>query len=290
VASPQPNRVARLKRILRLFPILATLALTGLASSEAAPTAPAAAVAEAAAADRVEPAAISRWVPHVNAARRYAKKRTGEVSFVVQTGRRRWGYNKDMTAQTASVIKVMFLAAYLRRPGVRDRRLSNRERRLLGPMIRRSDNDAASEVSLILGPGPLKRLARRARMRDFAYTSPWGASRTSAPDQAHFMRNLRRYIPERHWGYARRLLSSIVPAQRWGVGRAEPPGWEVYFKGGWGLPPPNYGGLDHQVALLQHGRHRIGLAILTQGNPVRQYGDRTLEGVARRLLRGLPNP
>jgi len=231
-----------------------------------------------------------RWQPGVEEARKYAKSRTGSVSFVVDTGSRTWGFNRRMTAQTASTIKVMFMVTYLRRQPVRNRQLSRDEKRLLGLMIRRSDDIAATRVRDIVGPRAIKALARRAKMRDFVYNTVWGASRTSAPDQARFMKNLGRYVPERHWPFARRLLSTIVPSQSWGIGQVKPEGWKLYFKGGWGLPPPNYGGLDHQVALLQRGRRRIGVAILTQGNPVRQYGDRTLEGVARRLLRGLPNP
>ena len=63
-----------------------------------------------------------------------------------------------------------------------------------------------------------------------------------------------------------------------------PRGWALYFKGGWGS---GSGAVDHQVALLRRGKRRLSLAILTTGNPGHEYGKATLEGVARRLLRGL---
>lgn len=103
--------------------------------------------------------------------------------------------------------------------------------------------------------------------------------------QAFFLRRLRDYVPNRHWDFARRQLARIVERQRWGVGRVDLHGWKLYFKGGWGS---GSGAVDHQVALLGRGGYRIGLAILTEGNPSHAYGKETLEGVARRLLRGLP--
>jgi hypothetical protein len=75
-----------------------------------------------------------------------------------------------------------------------------------------------------------------------------------------------------------------VPSQRWGVGRVTPAGWTLHFKGGWGA---GTGAVDHQVALLRRGDQRVAVAVMTTGNPSHAYGTRTLEGVFRRVLRGL---
>ncbi len=64
----------------------------------------------------------------------------------------------------------------------------------------------------------------------------------------------------------------------------QPSGWALYFKGGWGS---GSGAVDHQVALLRRGTRRIAVAIMTTSSPSHEYGKGTLEGVARRLLRGL---
>ena len=85
-------------------------------------------------------------------------------------------------------------------------------------------------------------------------------------------------------GYGMRLSRSIVPSQRWGIPPVKPEGWRIYFKGGWGS---GSGAVTHQVALLRQGERRISLAILTQWNPSQAYGEQTIQGVARRLLRGL---
>jgi hypothetical protein len=231
------------------------------------------------------PAAVQAkpWQPHVAAARRYARHRAGEVAFAVidQRGRFR-GYRARDTAPAASVFKVMLLAALLRKRNHHP--LRRRDRRLLAPMIRWSDSVAATTVRDMVGPRRIRRLARVAGMRDFHYHPIWGLSRTSPRDQVRFMYHLQRYIPQRHRAYARYLLSHVVRAQRWGVGRVVPRGWKLFLKGGWGS---GSGRVDHQVALLKRRRRRVALAIFTEFDPSHAYGKRTLRGVAARLLRGL---
>ena len=177
----------------------------------------------------------------------------------------------------------MLMVAYLRRGSVDDRRLRASDRALLGPMIRSSDNGAATQVRNIVGEAGLRRLARKAGMRSFGYRPVWGQTRIGAADQARFMYRLERYLPRRHERYARRLLASIVPSQRWGVARARPTGWTLRFKGGWGIGR----NVNHQVAFLERRHCRVSVAILTEGSPSHEYGTRTLKGVAVRLFRGL---
>jgi len=71
-----------------------------------------------------------------------------------------------------------------------------------------------------------------------------------------------------------------VPQQRWGIPDALPTDWRVYFKGGWRE------GLVHQVARLERADGTaIALAILTDHDPSERYGQATVRGIARRLLR-----
>ena len=91
-------------------------------------------------------------------------------------------------------------------------------------------------------------------------------------------------MPARHRAYGMGLLARVVPRQRWGVGRAAPRGWDLYFKGGWGS---GRGLVDHQVALLTRGEERVSIAVLTLVNPDHAYAKATLEGTFRRLVRGL---
>jgi hypothetical protein len=227
-----------------------------------------------------------QWRPDVDAATRYANSRSTDVSFAVLDMRDRLrGHEDSRTYVMASTFKVMLLVAYLRQPSVAGRGLTDGERRLLGPMIRESDNASATRVRDMLGRGPIESLARAAGMADHAWNDIWGYNRASPADGAKLMRRLRGLLPERHRGYTLRLLSSIIPRQRWGVAHVKPPDWFLAFKGGWGLRGYR---VEHQVALLRHGQRRIGVSVLTQGNPSRRYGRATLEGIYERLLKDLP--
>jgi Beta-lactamase enzyme family len=230
------------------------------------------------------PALARPWKPHIREAASYAADRAGGISFGVRTERRLRGVDVRRTVPSASVLKPMLLVAYLRRLDVRRRALRADERALLGPMIRRSDNAAASQVCNIVGTRGLARLASRAHMRRFHATRPWGLSSIDVADQTRFLLHIDRYVPRRHRRYALRLLGSIVPSQRWGVARVRPRGWALYFKGGWGS---GTGWADHQVALLRRGRRRLAVAILITSSPSHEYGKETLRGIAARLLRGL---
>jgi len=105
-----------------------------------------------------------------------------------------------------------------------------------------------------------------------------------AADQARYFLHIDSFVAPRHRHYAMRLLNTITPAQRWGIARVRPPGWRLYFKGGWSS---GTGWVDHQVALLTRGDERVSVAILTYLDGSHPHGKETLRGVALRLLRGL---
>ena len=227
------------------------------------------------------------WRPKAGPAVRWSNDRQGSVSFAVKDTRGRiHSHRAAIEVPMASTLKVMFMVAYLRQDSVRNRRLRDSDRALLAPMIRRSDNDTATRIADQLGPRPLYRLARKAKMRDFSYTRPWGLSQSSARDQARFMFNLKQFVPKRHWAYARRLLAHVVSSQRWGIGRVKTPGWKKLFKGGWGS---GTGAVDHQVVLLKRKNGtKVALTVMTTNSPSHHYGKRTLKGTFARLLRKLP--
>jgi hypothetical protein len=225
------------------------------------------------------------WRPDIQAARRYKRTRIGDIAFAVRTASRFYGYRPDHVEWSASVLKAMLLVAYLDRPSVAQRELNGSDRALLNPMITVSDNDAATEVRSIVGNSGLSALAHRVGMTNFEPAAIWGESHITARDQTRFFLHIDSFIPKLHRVYAMRLLASITPSQRWGIGEVAPKGWKLYFKGGWGY---GTGLIDHQVVLLVRGCTRVSLAVLTMHDGSHAYGKATLKGMFARLLQGLP--
>jgi hypothetical protein len=252
-----------------------------------APGASAVRTASASAAAHATPSAAvaQTWQPNVRAAAAYAGTRAGVVSFAVRTERRQWGWRVTRTVPSASVLKAMLLVAYLDDPRVRSRPLRAADHRLIDPMIRRSDNDAASAVLAFVGPRSVRALAGRAHMQHFALDPViWGLSRVDASDQSRFFLHIDAHVVPRHRATALHLLAAIVPSQRWGIGRVKLPGWKAYFKGGWGS---GSGAVEHQVVLLRRGAERVSAAVMITNSPSHAYAKLTLRGVFARLLQGL---
>jgi hypothetical protein len=277
----------------RLLPVAAAILALAIAAPSAVADGGEPAGAEsgleagAAAAGKRKPITAYPWRKRTRSAARYARRRTGAVSFALIDERGRiHGHNRGRRYSSASVVKAMLLVAYLRKGGVRNRRLHGNEKGTLGPMIRRSDNGAATRIHGKVGNRGLRRLARRAGMKRFTPSSPWGGSQITARDQARFFFRIRQLTPERHRSYALGLLRRIVGGQRWGVPRGKPKGWVAHFKGGW---YPSGGWRVHQAALLRKGNRRLAIAVLTEGDPSLGYGAITIAGVTRRLLRGYNN-
>jgi hypothetical protein len=224
----------------------------------------------------------------MDAVRSYLKTRAGAVGVgVIDNQGRVRGIHDRRRFVTASVIKAMLLVSYLRKVAHEDRGLTSYERSRLGPMIRVSSNSAADWAYYRTGDVRLRRLARRADMDQFSICCWWTHAQFSARDQAKFFWRLERLTPRRFRDYATRLLRSIVPRQSWGipsVGR--PRGFSVFFKGGW--RGTGFGQLVHQASFIRYRRTGFSLAVLTDGNPSMSYGIRTIEGVARRMLRSRP--
>jgi hypothetical protein len=232
---------------------------------------------------KADAAAEASEVPIVSAAalasaRRFARSRLGRVSFaVVDDNSTVRGYHQTRGYPSASVIKAMVLVAALRHAG--HGHLSSSERALLAPMITRSDNAAAIALWNELGAQRLRRVAAAARMRRFAIGAHLFEARIDTSDQARFFLVIDRLVPGEHRAYARRLLASIVPGQRWGIApAARRHGFGVRFKGGWRT------GITHQVALLERGGRRLAIAVFTGDDPSMAYAEATIEGIAERLL------
>jgi hypothetical protein len=191
------------------------------------------------------------------------------------------GLQRTTRFRSASVVKAMMMVSVLRRAAGRP--LTHAERARLWPMITRSDNAAASGIFADIGKRGLRKVARVAGMKRFTPAGPvWGLSQITADDQVRFFLHIDELVPRRHRHYARKLLSSIVKGQRWGIAPvARRLGLKIFFKGGF-VP-----GITHQIALLEDRAtgERIALAVLTRNSPSMAYGEKTIAGIAARVLR-----
>jgi hypothetical protein len=222
----------------------------------------------------------------VSAAGRFLDARAGRTSFAVldSTGHVS-GLHLHEHFETASVVKVMMLVAYLQMLAAEHRGIDAADTALLYPMIHVSDNEAASAVFSIVGGAAVARVARESSMSDYAPGVGWWAyTQTSAIDQARLFSMLGRLIPPRFYGYARYLMSTIEPSQSWGIPPVARPRWQVFFKTG-ALPER---GLFNEVGLLERGPVRLTIAVFTDGDPSMGYGEQTIEGVASNLLARAP--
>jgi hypothetical protein len=222
----------------------------------------------------------------VASAARFLEGRAGRTSFaVLDTTGRLTGLHTGEHFQTASVVKVMMLVAYLQMLEAHHRGLSARDRSLLYPMIHESNNEDASAVLGIVGGDAMRRVAHESGMTAWAPGVGWWAySQTSAADQVRFFAELEQLIPRRFYGYARSLMSGIEAEQSWGVPPVARPSWQVFFKTG-ALPSE---GLFNEVARLERPGVTFTMAVFTDGDPSMAYGEQTIEGVAARLIASAP--
>ena len=224
----------------------------------------------------------------IAAAVEYLDGRAGRTSLaVVDSDGRLSGIRTREHFQSASVVKVMFLTAFLQRLDGDHRGLSALDESLLYPMIHISDNEAASAVLERVGAGAIARVAREAGMRDYAPGVGWWAyTQTSAADQARFFVELPRLIPPQFWAYARGLLAGIEPEQSWGIPEVARPRWQVFFKTG-ALPSE---GLFNETARLERPGVTFTVSVFSTDDPSMAYGEETMRGVAAALLAGTPPP
>jgi hypothetical protein len=222
----------------------------------------------------------------IAAASGYLEGRAGRTSLaVVNSAGEVSGVNLHEHLETASVVKVMMLVAFLQMRSVEHRSLDAADEALLYPMIHISDNEAASAVYGIVGEPAVARVARESGMSDYAPGIGWWAyTQTSAADQAHFFYELPNLIPSQFYAYARGLLEGIEPSQSWGIPPVARPSWQVFFKTG-ALPSQ---GLFNEVARLERLGVTFTVAVFTDGDPSMGYGEQTIEGVAAALLAHSP--
>lgn len=209
-----------------LLALLALLLLPAAASAQAGgttPTTPTTGAGEAAPTSDQVASAVA-----------YLKARRGarKAFAVIDTKGRLSGWNADRRFVTASVVKAMLLVGYLRKVDAAGRGLTAAERALLRPMIRVSDNDAATAIWRRIGDSGLRRVAALAGMTNFVIgpqairscrcsARAWARAQITAADQARLFYGLDRLLRDRFLADGKNLPRPSSPT-RAGASRPSP--------------------------------------------------------------------
>ena len=194
---------------------------------------------------------------------------------------------------SASVVKVIILAALLRKAADQHRHLTDAEAAQASAMITYSENDAASALWAQLGHNYLQHFLDLAGMRQTALgpAGSWGLTQITAGDEVLLLRLLLAPNPVLDTSardYALRLMAHVIPAQRWGIPAGAPASLTVHLKNGW-LPLHAHGWRVHSIGCFTGRGGGYSIVVLTQDNPTTTYGIRTIEAIANAIERDL-NP
>lgn len=214
-----------------------------------------------------------------------------EVALYDLSARQQWTLGPQVPQAGAGVVQLEILEAVLNHRRVQRTVLSLTEQKLAPLMIELSDNAAAT--TLWEDVGGAKGIRAFDHAVGLAHTSPsnclrchgssgtgWGLTTTTPQDQITLLRQLvqpGRALDKNDQKYARFLLQNVTSAQRWGVSGGVPADVTVALKNGW--LPVGAGKSDWQVNSVGwvsgDGRDYL-MAVLSTGNPGRQYGIDTL--------------
>lgn len=145
-------------------------------------------------------------------------------------------FRRGQRVTTASVVKIEIMAAVLLRAQDQGRRISDWEISKVTPMMRTSDDPAASALWGNLGGArPISAYGDRFGLSATTEVEPkWGLTSTTAEDQAAFVHRLLQgdVLQPSGRSHAWWQMTNVREDQRWGVGRGVPADWEVGLKNG----------------------------------------------------------
>jgi hypothetical protein len=181
----------------------------------------------------------------------------------------------------ASIMKVNILGA-----AARDG-LSEYERQQAIPMIRVSDNNAASQLySSVGGPSAVRSWDRSVGMGVTEPGGSWGLTRTTASDQVQLMKQFAfpSSLSDGDRAFAIDQMHQVVASQRWGV-TAGTNGAPVAVKNGW--LPYNGSWVVNSIGWVHGNGHDYTIAVLTADAPSMGYAIQSIEEVSTRVYANL---
>jgi len=207
-----------------------------------------------------------------------------------------WSFGSATAQDEASVVKVNILATLLASDSGNTSPLSASQKILAAKMIEESDNDAAttlwSEVGGSKGIGAFNRSIGLTSTvpspclvcANFPWPG-WGLTTSTPLDQLRLLKSIffaSANLSPADRAYILQLMTSVVPAERWGVSAGVPANASVALKNGW--LPLNAASTDWQINSIGwvtgDGRNYL-VALFSTGNPSEDYGIQTLDTVSK---------
>jgi beta-lactamase class A len=258
---------------------------------------PSAAAAEATANSSAPRPAASHYDPLGSAVASYVSTRDGVVLAAVydlRTGQT-WQFGQGQPQDAASVVKLDVLETLLAERGRTGTELSAGDRSLAEEMIEDSDNDAATSLwDEVGGASGIRSFNTSAGLADTVPSAcvscpgfpwpGWGLSTTIPGDQLTLLRTLvepNSLLTNTERSYALSLMENVTPDQRWGVSAGVPAQVTVALKNGWlPLNSANNNWQINSVGWISGSGRDYLIAVLTTGNPTKQYGIDTIGQLA----------
>ena len=283
MAPPRSNRSRRL--------VAATLGSTALAALlPLAAAAPANAAAAPLCVSSTHPTLAAKVAKDVKAA---MAGRSSTVGLYV------WDKNTKVYCavngyrhfDSASVVKATIMAAVLRRAQEQHRGLTSWETSNLRLMITQSNNTAATNLWNSVGRTRFKAYLKLAGMTGTVPGSGgyWGLTQIDAVDEVRLLNTFtsNHEVLSATWrAYALKLMSQVIPSQRWGVPYKAPAGSLVSNKNGW-LPRATRAWRVHSIGAVTGGGRDYLMAVLSDNDRTMQYGIDTLQRITLVLNRDL---
>jgi beta-lactamase class A len=267
------------------------------ATGDRSSSVPSAAAAEATANSSAPRPAASHYDPLGSAVASYVSTRDGVVLAAVydlRTGQT-WQFGQGQPQDAASVVKLDVLETLLAERGRTGTELSAGDRSLAEEMIEDSDNDAATSLwDEVGGASGIRSFNTSAGLADTVPSAcvscpgfpwpGWGLSTTIPGDQLTLLRTLvepNSLLTNTERSYALSLMENVTPDQRWGVSAGVPAQVTVALKNGWlPLNSANNNWQINSVGWISGSGRDYLIAVLTTGNPTKQYGIDTIDQLA----------
>lgn len=197
-----------------------------------------------------------------------------------------YAFRGDEKYETASIVKVQVLSCLLLTNQDAGRKLTSQEDAWAKNMIRNSDNDSTTALFNKLGrQSAIQACDKRMGLTQTTVNKQWGLTTTTVKDQVRLLAQLvadDSPLSDKSREYAHTLMSTVNPAQQWGVPAAAKDGEQFTVKNGW-LDRSTENGLYiiNSVGRITGDDVDVSIAVLSHLNKSELSGHKVVETAAK---------